>query len=79
MRRREAGAEGEGSRTTRFAPAPILFALMLNEVMRTSFKRIVQTISYLPHFISWVVVTGLISALFGTSEGLVTEWLRNEN
>lgn len=56
-------------------PAPILFALMLNEVMRSSFKRIVQTISYLPHFISWVVVTGLIAALFGTSEGLLTEFL----
>lgn len=56
-------------------PAPIIFALLLNEVMRTSFKRIVQTISYLPHFISWVVVTGLIAALFGTSEGLVTEFL----
>ncbi len=58
-------------------PTPILFALMLNEVMRSSFKRIVQTISYLPHFISWVVVTGLIAALFGTSEGLVTETLNN--
>lgn len=58
-------------------PAPILFALLLNEVVRTSFKRIVQTISYLPHFISWVVVTGLITALFGTSEGLITEFLNN--
>jgi len=58
-------------------PTPILFALMLNEVMHSSFKRLVQTISYLPHFISWVVVTGLIAALFGTSEGVVTELLNN--
>ncbi|MAS37431.1 MAG: sugar ABC transporter permease [Anaerolineaceae bacterium] len=58
-------------------PAPIVFALLLNEVMRTGFKRIVQTISYLPHFISWVVVTGLIAAMIGTSGGLVTEWLND--
>lgn len=58
-------------------PAPILFALMLNEVVHTRVKRLVQTISYLPHFISWVVVTGLIAALFGTSDGLITEWLNN--
>jgi putative aldouronate transport system permease protein len=58
-------------------PAPILFALMLNEVFHAPLKRLVQTISYLPHFISWVVVTGLIAALFGTSDGLVTQWLNN--
>lgn len=58
-------------------PAPIIFALMLNEVMRTSFKRIVQTISYLPHFISWVVVTGLVTALLATSGGVFTEFLNN--
>ncbi|MBI1257031.1 MAG: ABC transporter permease subunit [Chloroflexi bacterium] len=58
-------------------PAPILFALMLNEVMRLRFKRIVQTISYLPHFISWVVVTGLVTALLATSGGVVTEFLNN--
>lgn len=58
-------------------PAPILFALMLNEVMRTQFKRIVQTISYLPHFISWVVVTGLITALLATDGGVLTEFLND--
>jgi putative aldouronate transport system permease protein len=56
-------------------PAPIIFALMLNEVFHSSFKRVIQTISYLPHFISWVVVTGLITALLGTSGGVVTEFL----
>lgn len=58
-------------------PAPIIFALMLNEVMRISFKRIVQTLSYLPHFISWVVVTGLVTALLATSGGVFTEFLNN--
>lgn len=58
-------------------PAPILFALMLNEVMRTQFKRFVQTVSYLPHFISWVVVTGLITALLATDGGVLTEFLND--
>src|SRR5690606_3033886 len=58
-------------------PAPILFALMLNEVLHAPLKRLVQTISYLPHFISWVVVTGLIAALFGTTDGLFTQWLND--
>ena len=56
-------------------PAPIIFALMLNEVFRLKFKRFVQTVSYLPHFISWVVTTGLVTALVATSGGLFTEWL----
>ena len=58
-------------------PAPIIFALMLNEVMRLQFKRFVQTVSYLPHFISWVVTTGLVTALLATSGGLFTEMLNN--
>lgn len=41
-------------------PAPIVFALLLNEVANIRYKRIVQTISYLPHFVSWVVVAGMI-------------------
>jgi putative aldouronate transport system permease protein len=40
-------------------PAPIIFALMLNELRNEAFKRSVQTISYLPHFISIVVVAGI--------------------
>ena len=58
-------------------PAPIMFALMLNEITRVHVKRVMQTISYLPHFISWVVVTGLVTALFATSGGLITEFLNN--
>jgi putative aldouronate transport system permease protein len=44
-------------------PAPILFALLLNEIRRLRVKKFVQTISYLPHFISWVVVAGIIREL----------------
>jgi putative aldouronate transport system permease protein len=51
-------------------PAPILLALLLNEVKVTWFKRIVQTISYLPHFIAMVVMCGLVSQ-FCQSDGLI--------
>ena len=40
-------------------PAPIIFALLLNEILNRPFKRTVQTISYLPYFLSWVSVTGM--------------------
>lgn len=51
-------------------PAPIIFALLLNEITRERFKRVVQTISYLPHFLSWVVVSGLVFQLVSPSYGL---------
>jgi putative aldouronate transport system permease protein len=41
-------------------PLPIIFALFLNEISRTGFKRTVQTISYLPHFISWTIFGGIL-------------------
>jgi len=41
-------------------PLPILFAILLNELRGTAFKRAVQTISYLPHFVSWVILCGLL-------------------
>jgi putative aldouronate transport system permease protein len=52
-------------------PAPILFALLLNELRSTKYKRFVQTVSYLPHFISWVVVSGLLLYTFSQSMGFV--------
>ncbi len=52
-------------------PAPILLALLLNEVRSTSFKRSVQSISYLPHFFSWVVLGGIIRELLSTQRGVV--------
>jgi len=46
-------------------------ALLLNEVRKVLFKRFIQTISYLPHFLSWVIVTGLVSAMLTTDGGSV--------
>lgn len=48
-------------------PIPIIFALLLNELKGTKFKKVVQTISYLPNFISWVVIVGMMSKLFATN------------
>ena len=42
-------------------PLPIIFALLLNELRSNRFKRIVQTISYLPHFLSWVILGGILT------------------
>lgn len=50
---------------------PILFALLLNEIRCTPFKRIVQTVSYLPHFVSTVVVVGMLVSFFNPSFGLI--------
>lgn len=54
-------------------PAPIVFALLLNEIKNEKFKRITQTISYLPHFISIVVTCGLIKN-FVSSTGIITQF-----
>jgi len=56
-------------------PAPIILALMLNELRNQRFKRIVQSSSYLPHFISVVVVCGMIVS-FLASDGLVNQILQ---
>ncbi|MCP1308037.1 ABC transporter permease [Paenibacillus tyrfis] len=50
-------------------PAPIILALMLNEVKNMTFKRVIQTISYLPHFLSWVIVSGFVASLLSTDNG----------
>ncbi|MBD2846325.1 sugar ABC transporter permease [Paenibacillus sp. IB182496] len=52
-------------------PFPIILALLLNEVRRLAFKKIVQTLTYLPHFISVVIVAGLVTNLLAPSNGLV--------
>ena len=58
-------------------PAPIILAILINEVTHSGFKRTVQTISYLPHFISWIVAATLIQGLLSPSTGVVG-WLYNE-
>lgn len=54
-------------------PAPIILALLLNEVKSRKFKKITQTIVYLPHFISWVILAGLISMFLHPDTGLINE------
>lgn len=54
-------------------PMPVILALMLNAVKLPRFKKVVQTISYMPHFVSWVVVAALLQRLFSPYGGLVNE------
>ncbi len=56
-------------------PFAILFAIMLTELRGVRYKRIVQTASYLPHFISWTVVAGIVYAMFSTNIGVINELL----
>ncbi|AIQ46547.1 protein lplB [Paenibacillus sp. FSL R7-0273] len=52
-------------------PIPIILAIMLNEVRSMGFKRTVQTIVYMPHFLSWVIIAMLVSTAFAMENGLV--------
>lgn len=52
-------------------PIPIIFALLLNELRFKFFKKSVQTIAYMPHFLSWVIIYGLALQLFTPSSGFV--------
>ena len=56
-------------------PAPIILALMLNEVRKQGFKRVVQTVTYLPHFISWVIVGGLVTSMLAVDNGSINMML----
>ncbi len=58
-------------------PAPIILALMMNEVTHLRFKKTVQTISYLPHFLSWVVLAGMFQQLLSPNNGPVNAILRD--
>ncbi|NLB37780.1 MAG: sugar ABC transporter permease [Clostridiales bacterium] len=57
-------------------PLPILTAIMLNEIINVPFKRTIQTIIYLPHFLSWAVVSGIFLTLLG-STGLVNQFINS--
>ncbi|MDQ0230750.1 ABC transporter permease [Metabacillus malikii] len=54
---------------------PIIFAILLNEVRHSVFKRTVQTVTYLPHFVSWVVVAGIVTKMLSTDGGIVNDIL----
>jgi putative aldouronate transport system permease protein len=54
-------------------PFPILVALLLNEIRREAFKRTIQTAIYLPHFISWVILGGILQNLLAPDGGVINE------
>ncbi|WP_215701548.1 ABC transporter permease subunit [Clostridium sp. MCC353] len=58
-------------------PAPIILCLALNEIKSVRFKKVAQSISYLPHFISWVVVSGIIIEFLSPSRGPINILLQN--
>lgn len=58
-----------------YFPAPIIFALILNEVRLKWFKSTLQTVVYLPHFVSMIVVVGITGILFASEFGGVNQWL----
>lgn len=58
-------------------PAPIILAILLNELRTMWFKKVAQTILYLPHFISWIIIGGLVYQMFATKGGLVNNLIEH--
>ncbi|ETT33069.1 binding-protein-dependent transport systems inner membrane component [Paenibacillus sp. FSL R5-192] len=56
-------------------PVPILLAILLNELRMIVFKRLLQTIVYMPHFLSWVVISGIFMGIFSMDAGVVNKAL----
>lgn len=56
-------------------PAPIVLALLLNEVRQKRFKKFAQTMLYLPHFLSWVIIGGIMYQVFATNTGIINQVL----
>ena len=56
-------------------PAPIIFALLINEVKNKAFKRVTQTVSYFPFFLSWIVFGGIILSMLDSQTGIVNDIL----
>ena len=55
----------------------VTFALLLNEVLNRTFKKLVQTITYLPHFLSWVILGGIFVDILSPSSGVVNQFLKS--
>lgn len=60
-----------------YFPAPIILSLFLNEVRHNGYKRVVQTLVYVPHFVSWVIVASLTYQLFNVSDGVINMIIKN--
>lgn len=58
-------------------PIPIIFALLLNEVRHLKFKKVVQTVSYMPRFISTVVVIAMLGEILSPSSGILNQFLKD--
>ena len=58
-------------------PAPIILALLLNELKMERFKKITQTISYMPHFISWIIIGSMVPRLFSQNNGAINNIIYN--
>jgi len=54
-------------------PAPIILSLLLNEIKNVHYKKIVQTVSYLPHFLSWVILSGIFINFLSPTTGFVNQ------
>jgi putative aldouronate transport system permease protein len=52
-------------------PAPIILAILLNELRSKTYKKVTQTLVYLPHFLSWIIISGIAAQLFAPSGGVV--------
>ena len=52
-------------------PAPIILALLINEMADGLFKRVAQSVSYLPHFLSWIIIAAIVSLVLSPSQGIV--------
>lgn len=52
-------------------PMPLIFALFLNEIRHDAYKRTIQTISYIPHFLSWIVLSGIFIEILSPTRGIV--------
>ena len=57
------------------SPMPIIMAILLNELAYPKFKRVTQTVLYLPHFLSWVIISSITLRLFATNDGLINKAL----
>jgi putative aldouronate transport system permease protein len=52
-------------------PAPVILAILLNELSLVFYKKLTQTVVYLPHFLSWVIIAGLATQLFSPTAGII--------
>ena len=58
-------------------PIPIILALLLNELRSQKFKRVIQSLLYLPHFLSWIIMAGILQNLFSVTSGVIPLFMKN--